>query len=91
MDAGLKLVNPRYPFCSSRNFVNFPETKNRSPGFALEIETLPLKMSLLKEYTLADVALHKKKTDLWIAVHGKGEFILGRPSDKLNLILTFIT
>ncbi|KAF3391513.1 NADH-cytochrome b5 reductase 1 [Penicillium rolfsii] len=28
-------------------------------------------MSLLKEYTAADLALHKTKTDLWIAVHGK--------------------
>ena len=91
MDAGLKSVNLRYPFHSSRNFVNLPETKNRSPGFALKFRTLPLRMSLLKEYTLADVALHKKKTDLWIAVHGKGESNLRRPPDKLDFILTFIT
>lgn len=30
-------------------------------------------MSLHKEYTPEDLALHKTKTDLWIAVHGKGE------------------
>lgn len=41
-------------------------------------------MSLLKEYTLADVALHKKKTDLWIAVHGKGEFNLRKQSDSVE-------
>ncbi|KAJ5355023.1 cytochrome b5 reductase [Penicillium cataractarum] len=28
-------------------------------------------MSLFKEYTPEDLALHKTKTDLWIAVHGK--------------------
>lgn len=43
-------------------------------------------MSLLKEYTLADVALHNTKTDLWIAVHGKGEIDLRKLFDKLGLI-----
>lgn len=41
-------------------------------------------MSLLKEYTPEDLALHKTKTDLWIAVHGKGDSNSRKSFDIVN-------
>ena len=27
----------------------------------------------MREFTLEEVEVHKSKTDLWVAIHGKGE------------------
>ena len=30
-------------------------------------------MATMKEFTTEDLKLHKSKTDLWVAIHGKGK------------------